>query len=206
MSFSTNLLTANQADGTDTSSATTGLVTTGTGATVTSSTAQKKSGSRSIKIACAGSGTGEGVKTTTTALTLYPEPMTFTAAVYSSVAVSVTLSVTSSTASFTASVTKSSPGAAWTVFQVTGTPAANATDGILTVATAETKAVDLYVDELGSWKGIGGQWAPAGMAIPGLGGVNSNQIKYYAGLAPISDLEENAIAAGTSDALIDWVP
>jgi hypothetical protein len=204
--MATNLLTANQADGTDTSSATTGLVTTGAGATVTSSTAQKKSGSRSIKVVCAGSGTGEGVKTTTTALTLYPEPMTFTASVYSSVAVSVKLEVTSSNASFTASTTVTSPGAAWTTIYLVATPGKNATDGVLTVKTAETKACDLYVDELGSWVGHGGQWAPSGKIIPGQGGVNSNQIKYYAGLAPISDLEENAIAAGTADAQIDWVP
>lgn len=202
----TNVLTLNQSDGTE-AGATTGVVTTGTGSTVTSSTTQAKSGSRSIKCAITSGGSGRGVKTTTTAISLQPEPTTFTASVYPSVEADITVTLTSSNASFTATRTVANcPADAWTTITFWGTPAKAVTDGVLTVATGEDIAVDLYVDELGVWTGIGGEWAPGGKSVVGAGTVNSNQVKYYAGLAPISDLEEQAIAAGTNDNQIDWVP
>jgi hypothetical protein len=200
-----NLLTANQANGTE-STATTGLVTTGAGSTVTSSTTQKFSGSRAIKCAVTSGGTGRGVKTTTTAITLAPVPTTFQAKVYCSVACVITLTGTSSSASFTATATVSVPATTWTTITAVGTPVAAATDGVLTVATGEDKAVDIYVDELGAWEGIGGDWRLPGVDIVNQGGVNSNQVDYYAGLAPISTVEKNAIAAGKNDNEIDWVP
>lgn len=202
----TNLLTLNQSDGTE-SGATTGVVTTGTGSTVTSSTTQKKSGSRSIKCVVTSGGTGRGVKTTTTAISIQPEPMTYTAKVYPSVEADVKVVLSSSTASLTATTTVTNcPAGEWTTIMGWTTPTKAATDAVLTVSTAEDIAVDLYVDELGVWTGIGGQWAPGGKDVVGAGTVNSNTVKYYAGLAPISDLEEAAIAAGTADAQIDWVP
>jgi hypothetical protein len=200
-----NLLTTNQADGTE-AAATTGLVTTGAGATVTSSTTQKFSGARAIKVVCAGSGTGEGVKTTTTAVPIKARPMTFSAKVYASVAVQITITVTSAVASLSLTRTVSVPATTWTEVIVTGSPKVEATDGVLTVKTGETKVVDLYIDELGAWTGVGGAWAPAGSEAIGTAGGNSNVDRYYDGLAPISDLERAAIAAGLTDAQVDWLP
>lgn len=202
----TNALTLNQSDGTE-AGATTGLVTTGTGSTVTSQTTLPKSGARSIRCVITSGGSGRGVKTTTTAISLQPEPTTFTASVNPSVDTDVTVTLSSSTASFSASRTVANcPADEWTTITGWGTPAKAATDGVLTIATGEDIAVTMYVDELGVWTGIGGEWAPGGKSVVGSGTVNSNQVNYYADLAPISDLEEQAIAAGTNDNQIDWVP
>lgn len=201
----TNVLTANQANGTETGSAT-GIVTTGAGSTVTSSTTEKFSGSRSIKCVCAGSAAAEGMKTTGTAVTFTPGPMTFTAKVWSSVQQEITLAVSSSATSVNTGATKVVPATTWTtlVFVLNVTTAA--TDGVLSIRTGQTQAGTLYVDELGAWSGVGGSWVPGGVEVLNVGGVNSNQVDYYAGLAPISATERNAIANGKNDNEVDWLP
>ena len=164
--MATNVLTTNQANGSEAGN-TTGVVTSGTGSTVTSSTTQKISGSRSIKCVCAGSAAGGGVKTTTTAITVTPGPWTFTAEGVRLGGGGRDDRLLLHHAVDHGGAHRHSAGHHMD-HPVRGpaTLVAPATDGVLHVRTGETQACDLYVDELGAWAGVGGDWRFPGWPSP----------------------------------------
>jgi len=201
-----NLLTANQANGTEATN-TTGFTAQGTGATLTSSTTQKVSGSRSLKVVTTGASTYQGAKINTTLLPLVAGPVTITVKAYCSVSTDYRFGISSANLSWSSYKTVALTANTWTTITHVVYPTSAAADGVISFDTGNaSQAADMYLDEWGAWYGVGGDWVPAGKEVLNTGGVNSNQVDYYSGLAPISAVESNAIAAGKNDMEIDWVP
>jgi hypothetical protein len=180
-----NLLTANQASGTDTLSDTTGF-TAYTNCTIASSTAQALQGSRSLAV-------------TATAATW---TMTLTSQVPADPGERYTASVASRAATAAAQcrvdIAFYTPGASW-LATVNGAQVSNTTTGWTTVTatgvapagaglalvvyTFEAASVGHvhYTDCWGLWRGAGGQWAMPGLPITGQSRIATNGAVHLSG-------------------------
>lgn len=164
-----NLLTPNQASGTDTLSDTTGFAAQPGGGTLTSVSDAFGSGSRSLKCAVTGAAF-QGVLIQSApafkgvAMTVYAKVRVTTTGTYRFGAYSVAAGVNTLTE---VTITAGS----WVTLQHTFTPTANTNDIDLLIDTSYGGGVtgDIYIDEVSLHRGAGGQWAMPGVPITGTG-------------------------------------
>lgn len=166
-----NLLTDNQASGTDASADTSGF-SVDIGATLASSTAEAHTQSRSLAVTL--TTTGPSVATSVMGGVISGEVFTASAWVKGPANLSLGLTVQFFTAASGFLSATSAPMAnltsSWTKRTVTVSAPATAAKFRLVWAPSGGNIADVfYVDTIGAWRGAGGEWAMPGVPITGLG-------------------------------------
>ena len=180
-----NLLTENQASGTDTLAATTGFDTGGSGAVLATTTAQARQGSRSLQVTASGGGNGTfftGLAGAAAGAVPVTAGATYTAA--------VSLRSAAATASYGVNIawldsggghissSASTPGttstSAWTDATVTAVAPASAAYAAVGVSMTAAASSVHYADCFSLHRGAGGTWQLPGVPIPGQGAIKAN--------------------------------
>lgn len=178
-----NLLTDNQASGTDTLGDTTGF-TVYSAATITSDLTPY-SGTRSVKaVATGNAGMTFGLPGSTVTATV---GQTYTAEVTTAAtdaaASELILAFYDSGGTWIGQASKAYTGGGWRTVQITGVaPASTAAVSAYIYQTTTTAGVStVYADQWGLWKGAGGQWAMPGTPIVGGSHIATNGAVHLSG-------------------------
>jgi hypothetical protein len=199
-----NLLTANQASGTDTLGDTTGFAPQSAGGTLTSSTDYAYRGSRALKCVSDGVSTYQGWTTTAT-LPLYRyATVTVQAKVYATTQLTLRVGIFRTAAGYINSAkTVTVPAGVWTTVQHTATAgevgAGSVTDATVFLDTGTTpQAGTFYTDDIGYWVGAGGTWTMPGTPVVGSSHIAINNAVDLSG----TGVPEGVIAAPPGSAFL----
>ena len=184
-----NLLTDNQASGTDALGDTAGFENGGSGATLASTTDQAYQGSRSLKTTASGAGNASLFTTTGTGGIPVTPGQTYTATVTARSAAEASpfacqiawFTAAGAYISSSASADATTSTSTWTTKALTAVAPATAAFASVAFACASTAASAHYVDALGIWKGTNGQWAMPGTPIVGQSPIASNGAVHLSG-------------------------